>query len=153
MMEMPVYKHILVATDGSDVGERGFEQGLALAKALGGRVTVLTVTEPFPIYAGGDLGFPSSATMIATYGSDQSEAAEALLARARQSAEREGVDVETVHVADAQPAEAIIDVAKSRNCDLIAMGSHGRRGVGRLVLGSKTWEVVAHSEVPVLVVR
>jgi nucleotide-binding universal stress UspA family protein len=61
--------------------------------------------------------------------------------------------VETVHVADAQPAEAIIDVAKSRNCDLIAMGSHGRRGVGRLVLGSKTWEVVAHSEVPVLVVR
>ena len=60
---------------------------------------------------------------------------------------------ETVLIENAQPAEAILETAKARNSDLIAMASHGRRGLGRLFLGSVTSEVVAHSSVPVLVVR
>lgn len=58
-----------------------------------------------------------------------------------------------LHVPDAHPAEAIVDAAKSEGCSLIVMASHGRRGLGRLLLGSQTAEVLAHSPVPVLVVR
>ena len=64
-----------------------------------------------------------------------------------------GVEAETVYVENALPAEAIIETAKARNCSLIAMSSHGRRGLGRLVLGSVTSEVLANTSVPVLVVR
>lgn len=148
-----MYKHILIATDGSDVGQKGLDHGLSLAKALGARITVVTVTEPFPIATGGDFGYVPSASVITDYRAGQKDTANAILARAKQAAEQAGVPVETVHVADTPPAEAIIDTAKSRNCDLITMGSHGRRGLGRLVLGSKTSEVVTHGHVPVLVVR
>jgi nucleotide-binding universal stress UspA family protein len=76
-----------------------------------------------------------------------------VLNAAKSAADRVGVTAETLHIPNAQPAEAIIEAAKSRNCSLIAMASHGRRGLGRLVLGSVTAEVLAHSPVPVLVVR
>ena len=71
----------------------------------------------------------------------------------KDAADRMGVEAETVHIENALPAEAIIQAAQARNCGLIAMSSHGRRGLGRLVLGSVTAEVLAHSPVPVLVMR
>jgi len=148
-----MYKHILIAADGSEVGRKGLEHGLSLAGSLKARVTIVTVTEPYPIYAGGDFGTAPNGAMIANYSSGQDETANTILAAAEQAAKHANVKVETVHVADAQPGEAIIEAAKSHNCDLIVMGSHGRRGIGRLVLGSKTWEVVAHGQLPVLVVR
>ena len=64
-----------------------------------------------------------------------------------------GVSCETLHVKDRRPAEGIIETAKAKDCDLIVMGSHGRRGISRLVLGSQASEVVSHSTVPVLVCR
>ena len=67
--------------------------------------------------------------------------------------DRLGVDAQTVPVHEAQPAEAIIATADKRGCDLIVMASHGRRGLGRLLLGSQTSEVLVGSAVPVLVVR
>ncbi|MEW9856460.1 universal stress protein [Novosphingobium sp. M1R2S20] len=148
-----MYKHVLVATDGSDVGQKGVDHGVDLARQLGAQVTVLTVTEPYPLYAGDAFGMVPSDTMMTNHGAAQDETANAILAAARESAKAAGVQAELVHVADAQPAEAILHAAQSRNCDLIVMGSHGRRGVGRLLLGSKAWEVVAHGHVPVLVVR
>lgn len=148
-----MYKHILVATDGSELGQKGLEHGLSLARDQGARITIVTVTEPYPLYAGDAFGVVTSGAVVADYGSIQHDTANAVLAAARQVASTAGVQAEALHVADAQPAEAIIDTAKSGGCDLIVMGSHGRRGVGRLLLGSKTWEVVAHSHVPVLVVR
>lgn len=149
-----MYKHILIATDGSDVGQTGIDHGLSLARDLGARVTILTVTEPYPAYGGGgEFGYVPSGTMITDYISAQQETATAILAAAAQAAQKAGVKAETVHVAEGQPGEAILETARSRGCDLIVMGSHGRRGLGRLVLGSKTWEVVSHGHVPVLVVR
>jgi nucleotide-binding universal stress UspA family protein len=150
--ERIMYQHILIATDGSDVGERGVEHGVAIAKALGARVTIITVTEPYPIATGEFAYIPSDATME-TYVTSQREAAASRLAAAKAAADRAGVAAETLHVSDAQPAEAILDAAKTRGCDLIVMGSHGRRGLGRLLLGSKTYEVVSHGHTPVLVVR
>ena len=149
-----MYNHILISTDGSEVGQKGVDHGLSLAKALGAKVTIITVTERFPVYAGG-VGFDYAMgdTTMADYAAGQKEAANAVLATAKQSADRLGVSAETLHVSDAQPAEAIIEATKARNCSLITMASHGRRGLGRLVLGSKTSEVLANSPVPVLVVR
>jgi nucleotide-binding universal stress UspA family protein len=148
-----MYKHILVATDGSEAGQKGLDHGLSLAKSQGARVTIITVTEPFPLYAGDAFGLIGGGSTLDEYGAGQQEAASAILRAASQAAGGVGLTVETVQVADMQPAEAIIDAAKSRGCDLIVMGSHGRRGVGRLLLGSKAWEVVSHSPVPVLIVR
>lgn len=149
-----MYKHILISSDGSEVGQNGVDHGLTLAKALGAQVTIITVTERFPIYADGLTGaYVMSESLMSEYTTSQQESANAILSAAKQAADRLGVPADTVHVPNAQPAEAIVEAAKSRNCSLIVMASHGRRGLGRLVLGSVTSEVLAHSPVPVLVVR
>lgn len=149
-----MYKHILISSDGSEVGQKGVDHGLSLAKALGAQVTIITVTERFPIYADGlTVAYAMSDSLMAEYTSGQKEAAAAILSAAKQAADQLGVAADTVHVPNALPAEAIVEAAQSRNCSLIAMASHGRRGLGRLVLGSVTSEVLAHSPVPVLVVR
>lgn len=147
-----MYTHILIAADGSDVSQKGVDHGLALAKALGARALVVTVTEPFPI-TGGDFAYVPSETMIEDFQAGQAKAAGATLAAIKAAADQAGVAVETLHVSDVLPAEAILAAAESHGCDLIVMGSHGRRGLGRLVLGSKAYEVVSHGHIPVLVVR
>lgn len=146
-----MYQHILISTDGSDVAQKGVDQGLALAKSLGAKVTIFTASERLPVYAGIDGGLGAFA--YDDYAAGQKEAAEKVLAATKASASRKGVEVDTVYTENALPAEAIIETAKARDCSLIVMSSHGRRGLGRLVLGSVTAEVLAHSPVPVLVVR
>ncbi|MDP3173996.1 MAG: universal stress protein [Phenylobacterium sp.] len=149
-----MYMHILISTDGSEVAQKGLDHGLSLAKALGARVTIITVTEPVRVYYDPTgLAYARSVGGLEAYADRQKEEAVAILAAAKQSADKLGVSAETLHVSDAQPAEAIVEAAKSRDCSLIAMASHGRRGLNRLILGSKTSEVLAHSPVPVLVVR
>jgi nucleotide-binding universal stress UspA family protein len=149
-----MYKHILISTDGSDVSQKGVDHGLSLAKALGAKVTIITVTERFPIRADVvGMGWVPGPTEMADYAAGQQKWAEGVLARAKEGADKLGVQADTLHVPDSLPAEAIIETAKARDCSLIAMSSHGRRGLGRLLLGSQTSEVLAHSPVPVLVVR
>lgn len=150
-----MYKHILLSTDGSDVAQKGVDHGLSLARNLGARVTVIMVTERFPVpvhlgIAGGWIPGPEE---MAQYGAGQKEIAQEVLAAVVASAKKLGVPADTVHVPEAHPAEAIIEVAKARDCSLIVMASHGRRGLRKLLLGSQTLEVLAHSPVPVLVVR
>jgi nucleotide-binding universal stress UspA family protein len=149
-----MYNHILIATDGSDLAQRGVDHGLSLAKALGSKVTILTATEPFPIQGGAiGSGWIASPTDYERYDQGQKEFAASVLSAARNIAGKQGVKVETLHVADVHPATAILEAVASRDCDLIVMASHGRRGIGRLLLGSQTSEVLAHSHTPVLVVR
>lgn len=149
-----MYNRILISTDGSDVAQKGVDHGLSLAQALGVEATIVTVTERFPVYSSGiAYDFTWSTPALAEYAEGQKKEAEAILAAARQSADRVGVPAETVHVADAQVAEAIISTAREHDCGLIVMASHGRRGIRRMMLGSQAAEVLAHSEIPVLVVR
>jgi nucleotide-binding universal stress UspA family protein len=149
-----MYKHILISTDGSDVAQKGVDHGLSLAKALGAKVTIVTVTERFPIYTGmTGAGWIPGPNEMADYDAGQKKWAGEVLARVKAAADKLDVEAETLHVPDALPAEAIIETAGSRGCSLIVMSSHGRRGLGRLLLGSQTSEVLAHSPVPVLVVR
>ncbi|MBX3584410.1 MAG: universal stress protein [Rhizobiaceae bacterium] len=149
-----MYKHILISTDGSEVARKGVDHGLSLAKSLGANVTIVTVTEPFPYHASAaGAGWVPIPADISRYEEGQKQAAQKLLANVRESASRVGVSAAVLHVPDAQPAEAIVETAKTEGCSLIVMASHGRRGIGRLLLGSQTSEVLAHSPVPVLVVR
>jgi nucleotide-binding universal stress UspA family protein len=140
-----MYANILLSTDGSDVARKGVKDGIALAKALNAKVTVIAVTERLPVYfSRGDIDRFDAACK---------EEAGKMLDEARVMAEQIGISAELLHVQNAHPATAIIETAKSRGCDLIVMASHGRRGVRKLFLGSQTSEVLADGSVPVLVVR
>jgi len=147
-------RHILIPTDGSETAQRGVDYALNLAKGLGAKVTVLTVTDPYPVsgWAVGGGWIPSQEE-IEGFNKSQKEAASETLRTVKAEADRLGVDIALVHVAEARPSEAILQTAEARGADLIVMGSHGRRGVNRLLLGSQTAEVLAHAATPVLVVK
>lgn len=149
-----MYNHILISTDGSEVATKGLDHGLALARALDAEVTIITVTEPFPFYASaaGAAWSPSPIEMDG-YDAAQLDLANRVLTSASEAAGKIGVAAKVLHVPQSSPAEAIVAAASSAGCDLIVMASHGRRGLGRLLLGSQTTEVLTHSPVPVLVVR
>lgn len=146
-----MYKHILIATDGSELARKGVDHGLSLAKSLDARVTVVTVTESFPIYAGE--GWALGADDLERYDAEQARFAEELFEPIKAAAAKLGIACDTRHVPRRRPAEAILEVAAEQGCSLIVMASHGRRGLSRLLLGSQTSEVVSHSPLPVLVVR
>lgn len=151
---MTSYKHLLITTDGSDFAQKGVDHGLALAKALKAKVTVFTATQPFPYppYIGTEIWTPLPGD-LAEFELAQRQAADKLLAKVIGDAKKAGVTAEARQAAHVSAAEAIVETAAAAGCDLIVMASHGRRGIGRLVLGSEAAEVVAHSSVPVLVVR
>jgi nucleotide-binding universal stress UspA family protein len=149
-----MYANILLSTDGSDVAKKGVEQGIALAKALNAKATVITVTEPLPIGSwSGHGGWIPPQEMVDSFEAARKKRAGDVLDEARAVAKQIGISVELLHVPNAHPATAIIETAKSRGCDLIVMGSHGRRGLRKLFLGSQTSEVLADGSVPVLVAR
>ena len=141
-----MYTNILLSTDGSDVARKGVKHGIALAKALNAKVTIVTVTEP------NAAGYISTKEDIDRFDATCGERAGKVLDEARAMAEQIGISAELLHVPNAYPAPAIIETAKSRGCDLIVMASYGRRGLRKLLLGSQTSEVLADGSVPVLVV-
>ena len=146
-----MYANILMSTDGSDVARNGVKHGIALAKALNAKVTVITVTEPLPVDASGWIPSPEE---VDRFDAACKQRAGKVLDEARAMAEQSGISAELLHVPNEHhPATAIIETAKSGGCDLIVMGSHGRRGLRKLVLGSQTSEVLADGSVRVLVVH
>jgi nucleotide-binding universal stress UspA family protein len=145
-----MYANILLSTDGSDLARKGVQHGIALAKALNAKVTVITVTEPHP---GPTSEWIPSPEEVDRFDAAWKEHAGKVLDEARALSEQIGISAELLHVPNAHPASAIIETAKSRGCDLIVMASHGRRGIRKLLLGSQTLEVLADGSVPVLVVR
>jgi nucleotide-binding universal stress UspA family protein len=128
---------------------------MALAKALNAKATVITVTEPLDVdYGGGHAGgYIPSQEEFDRHDAACKERAGKVLDEARAMAEQIGISAELLHVPNAYPAPAIVETAKSRGCELIVMGSHGRRGLRKLLLGSQTSEVLADGRFPVLVVR
>ena len=149
-----MYANILLSTDGSEVARKGLKNGLALAKALNAKATVMTVSEPLPTAMGaGRAVWVPSQSEIDRYDAANSEHAAKLFDETRAIAEQIGVSIELLHVSHVHPATAIIETAKSRGCDLIVMGSHGRRGLSKLFVGSQTSAVLADGSVPVLVVH
>jgi nucleotide-binding universal stress UspA family protein len=149
-----MYKHVLLPTDGSELSEKAVARGIALAKAIGARVTGITVSRPFQVMERESM--LDALTTIdpeseAKFKADQ-QARERLEVIA-EAARAAGVPCETAHVYDKHPYQAIIDTAARKGCDVVVMASHGRRGVARLLLGSQTEKVLTHSKIPMLVSR
>lgn len=148
-----MYRHILIATDGSERAAKGVEQGFALARELQAKATVLTVSEPINTGFDDALGWSAVATSLPDFQNARDEAARKVLDAAAAQAGQAGVTPQLLHVSDRYAADAIVDTAEQQGCDLIVMASHGRRALGRLLLGSQTSEVLARCGVPVLVIR
>ena len=145
-----MYKHILVATDGSELADKTVADALALAKTLEARVTAVTVTDIYPTGAYSPIPMPS---MIERYEAAAAENARKILASVNAAAAKLGITCEMRHIKDQMPAEGIVAAAGEAACDLIVMASHGRRGVARMLLGSQAQKVVTLSPVSVLVCR
>jgi nucleotide-binding universal stress UspA family protein len=150
-----MYRHILIPTDGSELADRAVTNGLSLAKAVGAKVTVIIVQEPFDW-----LSIPESRASqrqalenLARHKEHVEQHAASVLTRAADAAKQAGVPCETVQAENPRPYEAIIAAASERNCDLIVMSSHGRGGLSAVVLGSVTNKVLTHTKIPVLVYR
>jgi nucleotide-binding universal stress UspA family protein len=145
-----MYTNILIPTDGSELAGEAVRHGIAWARRIGAKVTVLTVLPPFHV-------FTTDTQMLedtpAQYKIRMQKHAENTLGAVVQVAQAAGVACEMVHVEHEHPYQAIIDTAGSKGCDLIVMASHGRHGISAIVLGSETVKVLTHSKIPVLVHR
>jgi nucleotide-binding universal stress UspA family protein len=150
-----MYKHLLIPTDGSSLALKGARAGIRLASALGAKVTAVYVAPEFvpPIYGEAMIyaapgGYSASAWKKHIAG---------LTAKALGAVEREarkaGVRFAGTSVTNAQPWAGILKAARAKKCDVVVMASHGRGGLGGLLLGSETTRVLAHSKIPVIVIR
>ena len=148
-----MYKKILIATDGSKFAEAAVSHGVELAKNLGSTPIIVTVTETWSAHQLAEKVKKGASTAVEDYINSMKEMAQQILDDAKKVADAAGVECETVHISDRLPAEGIIDAAEREGCDLIVMASHGRRGLGRMLMGSQTAEVLGFSKIPVLVLR
>jgi nucleotide-binding universal stress UspA family protein len=145
-----MYKHILIATDGSSLSGRAVDHGVELATALGAALSLLTVSERFHVFA---LDAEQIDETAASFREHMKEKALKALSEAAVVARAAGLEPTQIHLEDDEPYQAIIRTAEDRRCDLIVMASHGRSGVSALLLGSETMKVLTHSKIPVLVIR
>lgn len=147
-----MFKHILVATDGSEASFKSIKYAVELAQKHQCKLTALTVSVPYSLssftFSGQD-----SPIDCDDYDKTIEEAANNILQKANDIAAAADVMIATRHVFEVSAATAIVDAASQLNCDLIIMASHGRRGVARKLLGSQTHEVLQMSQIPVLVYR
>ncbi len=144
-----MFKRILVPTDGSDITAKATQTAIALARLHGAELFAISVKEPFPYSAISEM---QPVPPQEFYDAQERIAASRVKAvMAAASAADVRCNAHTVEALHAW--EAILDHAKSQQCDLVVMASHGRRGVAALLLGSETSRVLTHSEIPVLVVK
>ena len=148
-----MYERILIATDGSELAGKGLRHGLALAAALHVPVVVVTVTEPWMPAFDDALALSADPVLQQEYREGCASSAQRILEDAVAQASAAGVACETVHVPDGFPSDAIVQAVAEHRAGLVVMASHGRRGLGRVLLGSQTQAVLARSTVPVLIVR
>ena len=143
-----MFKRILLPTDGSELSLHGVKLGIELASSCGASVFALHVVAPFH-----SVSYVAEMVMAtqAVYLEGAVEHAERYLADVRDLAANAGVPCDSGHLVGDQPGEWIVHEAQHRQCDLIVMASHGRRGLDKLMLGSETQKVLQTSPVPVLV--
>lgn len=145
-----MFKKILVPTDGSPLSEKSAKAALEFAAAHGAGVVGLAVAEVYPFML-----MPEAGAMVdlSTYEELQDKSAQQAMERLSAMATDAKVSCEVVSTRGVHPYEEIINTAKAKGCDLIWMGSHGRKGLDKLLLGSETQRVLSHSTIPVMVYR
>ncbi len=147
-----MFKNILVPTDGSPLAHRAIKCAVRLAKEQKARVTGFYVGPAWSPNVYGDsilTGYVSPEQHSAVV----KKTADHYLGALRKEAAAARVPCKCLHAEGKFPYEKIVKAAQQNRCDLIVMASHGRRGISKLLLGSETSKVLAHSAVPVMVCR
>ena len=144
-----MFKHILIPVDGSPTAQKAVETAAGLAKAFGSSVTAIYVIDPYPFTGlGSDFAY-GQAEYLSAAAIEAKEATQA----AHKVLQTAGISV-SISVVEAHAAwRGILETAAKVGADLIVMGSHGRHGLEKMVLGSVAQRVLSHSTLPVFVVR
>ena len=145
-----MFKHILFATDGSAASEHAAQLAVDLARVHGAKLTALYVVDPYPYLGIGEanpLGFQAYMSAALQHAAEAHNKVAALCEQAP------AVACQPRLAEDVAAAAGIVQTARQVEADLIVVGSHGRTGVARLMLGSVASKVVAESPIPVLVAR
>ena len=144
-----MFKKLLVPVDGSDASREALEKALALAQAFKSSVNIVSVIDNYAFTGVGvDFAYGQAEYLAAA-----TEEANRSVNAARQQFESQGIPVVTSIVEGHAIYRAILDAAETSGADLIVMGSHGRKGLERLVLGSVAAQVLSHATLPILIVR
>ena len=144
-----MFKHILVPVDGSSTSLLAVAKAAELAKAFNSDVTAVYVVDPYPFTGvGADFAYGQ-----AQYLSAATAEADTALNAVKQQMEQAGIPVKTLVGEGHSVHDGVMQAAEATEADLIVMGSHGRKGLEKLVLGSVTQRVLGVSHIPVLVVR
>jgi nucleotide-binding universal stress UspA family protein len=148
--EVSMYQRILVPVDGSPTAARGLREAIGLARGQDTRLLFLHVVDDYTTLSEmtSATGYDEMLRGLRQFGLE-------VLARARHDAEAAGLHCETMlrETIGKRVADIIVDQVGVHHCDLVVMGSHGRRGISRLALGSTAEGVSRISPVPVLLVR
>ena len=146
---MSMFNHILVPVDGSKTALTAVRKAAELAKVFGAAVTAVYVVDPYPFTGvGADFAYGQTQYLSAAMAE-----ANATLDDVKRIMDEEGMPVSTVVGEGHSVHEGILRVMESSGADLIVMGSHGKRGLAKLMLGSVTQRVLSAVKIPVLVVR
>lgn len=146
-----MYKRILVPVDGSATSAKGLDEAIRLAKLTGASLELVNVVDEMSLAFGVEAYATYSQDVLAAL----REGAREILEKAQRRAASAGVGVDTkaIETFGARVADLIVDEAVATKADLIVIGTHGRRGVGRLLLGSDAEQILRLAPVPVLLVR
>ncbi len=147
-----MYKNILVPTDGSALSRRTLRDAAKLARKLGARITGFYVAPTYHIEVYADY-VPPDMISPQQHLAQAKKTAQRHLDAVRKAATENRVACAGYYVMSDSPADAIVKAARKYKCDLIFMGSHGRSGLSKLLLGSQTSKVLSQSRIPVLVHR
>lgn len=144
-----MFDKILLPTDGSEVSLAAADRAIAMAKLTGAGLHAVFIQEPYP-YAG--VGATNSAGRDEYLSAAHRQSA-AAFAHLENLARGTGITLTTEHTEGSNPAQDIVDAARRCNADVIVMGSHGRRGVARVMLGSVAAKVLLLADVPVMIIK
>lgn len=147
-----MYRHILIPTDGSEVAEKAVAAGLEYAAEARAKVTLFTAVPEYRTPHEGEI-ISGRAVSMADHAQESEKKAQGIMASACVKARAAGLEFKTDFAQSNQPWQAIIEAAKRHGCDVIFMGSHGRKALSRLVHGSQALDVLSHCDIPTLVVR
>ena len=147
-----MFRNILVPTDGSPLSRRAVKRAIQLAKEQKGRVTGFYVGPPWKL-RGNDESIAFRMVSPQEHAASVKQAADRILNAVKKASAEAGVPCSCSYSTGDYPYLKIVEAANRNRCDLILMATHGRRGISKLLLGSETTKVLAHSTIPVMVCR
>lgn len=145
-----MFKHILIPTDGSSLSEIAIQKAVLFAKSINAKVIGLHVVPEYHVFTYQSEMLSDTEEEFERYSAISAKRCLAVIEEAARGA---GVQYEGDYVTSDHPYEEIIKSANAKGCDLIAMASHGRKGLQGLLIGSEAQKVLTHSKIPVLIFR